>query len=584
MKRTFSKSDWKDVEGASVKPKRLKLEPDGDGLYVCPVENCDSNSYKSQRGCRKHVYVKHGWFYYFNKKPDVQEAFPQKLVLPAKRQAARNRTWDIPSFSEKCQLAKDFVSWICSAGGGGKDLNQAEQICKKILKFCKFCCKNLDDDYEVTRHVVEYCVGSVELIQKFMTYLEEQCKLGNSGIISYLQSLSHCLDFLRFKGLRANEISTLITTEVFLSRAKQCLRKKLRVEWNTVLSIEHLEDINCWASLGELQKVLLFHENRFEQVINLAKGNAVIPHDLTFATSFLVTVLFLKVKGSRPMTYQFLTIEMMRSAFNNGVIDQTHFKTEEKYGFDSLIFTDYVLQKVRSYIDFVRPKLKPACNFLLICKNGSQLANLGDVFGRMVYQAIGKYVNPTRYRQIIETASSDFLSIKDQSLISLDQKHTSNVAKVHYQKKRSREVAQKAINCMEKLIQGSQNENRNSLEISGNESEEGETQEINASQEEVEEVQASVIEPPSTRKSVRKKCKLHYGDETEPNEDAVANSKNERRKKNLFTKEEDHFLLKGLKRYGKGKWTHILKDPEYKFHPSRKNSTLMMRAKAKCYT
>ena len=221
------------------------------------------------------------------------------------------------------------------------------------------------------------------------------------------------------------------------------------------------------------------------------------------------------------MTYQFLTIEMMRSAFNNGVIDQTHFKTEEKYGFDSLIFTDYVLQKVRSYIDFVRPKLKPACNFLLICKNGSQLANLGDVFGRMVYQAIGKYVNPTRYRQIIETASSDFLSIKDQSLISLDQKHTSNVAKVHYQKKRSREVAQKAMNCMEKWIQGSQNGNRNSLEISGNESEEGETQEINASQDEVEEVQAYVIEPPSTRKSVRKKCKLQYGDETEPNEDAV---------------------------------------------------------------
>ena len=193
---------------------------------------------------------------------------------------------------------------------------------------------------------------------------------------------------------------------------------------------------------------------------------------------------------------------MMRSAFNNGVIDQTHFKTEEKYGFDSSIFTDYVLQKFRSYIDFVRPKLKPACKFLLICKNGSQLANLGDVFGRMVYQAIGKYVNPTRYRQIIETASSDFLSIKDQSLISLDQKHTSNVAKVHYQKKRSREVAQKAMNCMEKLIQGSQNENRKSLEISGNESEEGETQEINASQEEVEEGQASVIEPPSTRKSV----------------------------------------------------------------------------------
>jgi len=36
-----------------------------------------------------------------------------------------------------------------------------------------------------------------------------------------------------------------------------------------------------------------------------------------------------------------------------------------------------------------------------------------------------------------------------------------------------------------------------------------------------------------------------------------------------------------LKKYGKGKWTRILKDPDYRFHPSRRNATLMMRAKVK---
>ena len=230
----------------------------------------------------------------------------------------------------------------------------------------------------------------------------------------------------------------------------------MRVEWKTVLSIDHFESLNSWATLADLQKVLPFYEERFKQVINLAKGNAIISHDLTFVTSFLVTVFFLQVKGSRPMTYQFLTVEMMRSALQKGIIDQKHFKTELKYGFDSLIFSDYVLEKVKMYMDFVRPKLNPACNFLFICKNGSQLANLGDVFGRMTYQAIGKYVNPTRYRQIIETESADSLSTEDQQAISLDQKHTSNVAKVHYQKKRSRSVAQNAMNCMEKLIKNSQ--------------------------------------------------------------------------------------------------------------------------------
>ena len=39
--------------------------------------------------------------------------------------------------------------------------------------------------------------------------------------------------------------------------------------------------------------------------------------------------------------------------------------------------------------------------------------------------------------------------------------------------------------------------------------------------------------------------------------------------------------MKGKRKHGKGKWTQILKDPEYGFHPLRKNSTLMMRARAK---
>lgn len=146
------------------------------------------------------------------------------------------------------------------------------------------------------RVIVEYCIGSVDNAQKFVTYLETTCKLGSSGLISYLQALSHCLEYLRYKGLTVDKVATLITTEVFLARAKQCLRKKRRVEWRAVLSIEHLESRNCRATLADLQKVLPYHQGRFDKVMNLEKGDAV---------SFLVTALFLKVKGSRPMTYQF---------------------------------------------------------------------------------------------------------------------------------------------------------------------------------------------------------------------------------------------------------------------------------------
>ena len=70
---------------------------------------------------------------------------------------------------------------------------------------------------------------------------------------------------------------------------------------------------------------------------------------------------------------------------------------------------------------------------------------------KLVFDATGKYVHPTRYRQIVETASTRHLSSSTQSTVSEDQKHSSVVAKVHYQKQRSREVASKAHKCLEKL-------------------------------------------------------------------------------------------------------------------------------------
>ena len=60
---------------------------------------------------------------------------------------------------------------------------------------------------------------------------------------------------------------------------------------------------------------------------------------------------------------------------------------------------------------------------------------------KLVYQAIGKYIHPTRYRQIIEMGSTKKLSLEDQKNISLDQKHSSQIAQIYYQKNTSRHVA-----------------------------------------------------------------------------------------------------------------------------------------------
>ena len=67
--------------------------------------------------------------------------------------------------------------------------------------------------------------------------------------------------------------------------------------------------------------------------------------DLLFFIKFLAVYLFIKVKGSLPMTYQYLTVEMVNKAkANSGFIDQKTFKAAGKYGFDSLFLTDTSMQ------------------------------------------------------------------------------------------------------------------------------------------------------------------------------------------------------------------------------------------------
>ena len=177
---------------------------------------------------------------------------------------------------------------------------------------------------------------------------------------------------------------------------------------------------------------------------------------------------------------------------------------------------------------------------------------------------------------ITETASSEYLSPKDQELISQDQKHTSNVAKVHYRKKNSRAVAQKTSACIEKLI------NNVSKESQENENESNQIDEVTIEDEittidgeENRNIPEAPVNKPITRLSAKQQNKATF----KINEPIVVSPSSIRQKKNSFTKEEDMFIVNGLKKYGKGKWTQILNDPDFKIHPSRKISTLMTRAK-----
>ena len=92
------------------------------------------------------------------------------------------------------------------------------------------------------------------------------------------------------------------------------------VKWTSELDIDALEAKGHWATLEELLEVVGRYLPRYKNVLKSCKEKpgAVLPIDLSFATKFLAVYLFIKVKGSRPMTYQYLTVEMVNKAKTNG--------------------------------------------------------------------------------------------------------------------------------------------------------------------------------------------------------------------------------------------------------------------------
>ena len=217
------------------------------------------------------------------------------------------------------------------------------------------------------------------------------------------------------------------------------------------------------------------------------------------------------------------------------------------------------MQVLDSYIAHVRPLLKPTCEYVLVTQKGQQHTKIGQLMSKMVFEATGKFIHPTRYRQIVETTSHQQLNSNEQESITEDQKHSSVVAKVHYQKRRSRDVATKAHECLKKLHgeKGSQLEGEVSCRLSSESPSSSPNNE----------------DPSDTREEI--------STYDEVNQSHAVNCSREKRKLLLFTPEEDECLRNGIRRHGFGQWSAILKDPTYKFQRGRSANSLLNRASRK---
>ena len=340
--------------------------------------------------------------------------------------------------------------------GGGKNEREAVQGARRAMKFLLHV---MGDDCiggsTACMDFIDCAVGSAATITKFLETITVDWRMTSSGALNYLKSITDLVDFRKSQGCPDSVLRALSVTEVYLRRGRENLRRKKAVEYTRNLDLETLIVKDSWCSLEDMNKVIPDHINQFKEVYNKCKESPPTAsiNDLAFATRFIATYLFLMVKCSRPRTFQFLTTGMVeKSKTNGGFIDSTEFKTASTYIFDTLIMSEQVLKLLDMYINTIRPKMGPKCEYVLVSTTGRQYRSFTVAMTLLVKQAIGKYVHPTRFRQIVETSSSERLTPEEQEIVTADQKHRSNVARLSYKKKLSREVATKGKECMEKML------------------------------------------------------------------------------------------------------------------------------------
>ena len=133
------------------------------------------------------------------------------------------------------------------------------------------------------------------------------------------------MDFRKFQGISHNVMTNFCITEVYIKRGRKCMGKEVRLRLLKQLDIDSLEQRGSWASVKELQTVIPFHSEHYRNILEKCKTApaTISPADLTFAARFIATVLFIHVKGTWPMTCQYLIVEMFyKTKSNKGFIDQ----------------------------------------------------------------------------------------------------------------------------------------------------------------------------------------------------------------------------------------------------------------------
>ena len=192
--------DWKSLEGAFEKPRRLHLKCDKDGHFHCPVPNCEHNSYSSQRGCRKHAKTIHPWFIYFDTKPisvKRDEVEPSVIEHPSS-----DTKPTIPCCDVNSKLGRSLSAWLQCTTGGGKQAKQGKISVRRAFKFLKYCCdQSGEDEHSLlsTHELVDYFPNTSQTFSTIWKTLGKWANLVALTTLLELRTSWIIVDFIRLR-------------------------------------------------------------------------------------------------------------------------------------------------------------------------------------------------------------------------------------------------------------------------------------------------------------------------------------------------------------------------------------------------
>ena len=153
-----------------------------------------------------------------------------------------------------------------------RKIDQAQQTVNRCFKFLKFCC---EDEEKLTSEVMDFSLCSPNLLFKFIDYLQEECKLGHSGRLGYIDAISESMDFRKVNDSSEAVLRNSAATEFYLKKGRTTVAKMMRFQWTQDLDTETLEARGHWATMEELLEVVTFQLPSYENTVKLCKNNRV---------------------------------------------------------------------------------------------------------------------------------------------------------------------------------------------------------------------------------------------------------------------------------------------------------------------